>query len=174
VNFRLYAAEDFDQLYALEVLCFKPPFRFSRRSMRAFVEHLHSATWIAEENGQIAGFAIVEWSVRKDESRAYIQTIEVAPEARRRSVARELLGHIEGSARDAGAASIWLHVDARNASAIRLYEAQGYRCQGRKENFYPQGRSGLLYMKCLDADGSGVPFDDVAATAGTARAATNR
>jgi len=98
----------------------------------------------------MAGFAIVEWSERKGESRAYIQTIEVAPEARRRGVGRELLDRIEGSAREAGAGSIWLHVETENAGAIRLYEAQGYRCQGRKENFYPLGQAALIYMKQVD------------------------
>ena len=98
----------------------------------------------------MAGFAIVEWSARKGESRAYIQTIEVAPEARRGGVGRELLNRIEGSAREAGVGSIWLHVEADNAGAIRLYEAHGYRCQGRKENFYPLGQAALVYMKELE------------------------
>lgn len=150
MNFRPYTAEDFEQLYALEVCCFKPPFRFGRRTMRALIQHPHSATWIAEENGQMAGFAIVEWAERKGESRAYIQTIEVAPDARRRGLGRELLDCVEDSVRNAGAGSIWLHVEAENAGAIRLYEAHGYRCQGRKENFYPLGHAALVYMKELE------------------------
>jgi ribosomal-protein-alanine N-acetyltransferase len=150
VIYRQFVSEDFDRLYALEVLCFRPPFRFSRRTMRAFVQHSDSATWIAEEAGLMAGFAIVEWGARKGESRAYIQTIEVAQDARRRGIGKGLLNRIEGSARDAGAGSIWLHVEAENASAIRLYEAQGYRCQGRKENFYPLGQAALVYMKELE------------------------
>jgi len=43
-----------------------------------------------------------------------------------------LLRLIEGSARAAGAQLIWLHVDAENASAIRLYEAHGYLCERRE------------------------------------------
>ena len=58
---------------------------------------------------------------------AYIQTLEVLPERRGRGVGGELLRRIEGSARAAGAQSIWLHVDAENAAAIRLYERHGYR-----------------------------------------------
>ncbi len=150
--YRLYTPEDFDRLYALEELCFEPPFRFSRRTMRLLVQRPHAATWIAEEDGQIAGFAIVEWSRRKTEITAYIQTIEVSPEARRRGIGRELLNRVEVSAHDAGAASVWLHVEAENAGAIRLYEMQGYTCQGRKENFYPQGRDGFVYMKQLELE----------------------
>jgi ribosomal protein S18 acetylase RimI-like enzyme len=150
VIYRPYNPEDFDQLYALEELCFEPLFRFSRRTMREFMGHPRAATWVAEENGRMAGFAIVQWSERRGQSRAYIQTIEVAPEDRRRGVGEELLNWIECTASGAGATSIWLHVEVENAGAIRLYEAQGYHCQGRKENFYPQGQAALIYMKKLD------------------------
>lgn len=145
--YRPYKPEDFDQLYALEELCFEPPYRFSRRYMRQLVNCANVATWIAEEDGQMAGFAIVEWNQEPGEMTAYIQTIEVAPEKRGCGVGRELLNRIEGSARDAGAGMIWLHVEVANAGAIRLYEAHGYRCEGRRENYYPRGRSALIYMK---------------------------
>jgi len=115
--------------------------------MRQLVNCANVATWIAEEDGQMAGFAIVEWNQEPGEMTAYIQTIEVAPEKRGCGVGRELLNRIEGSARDAGAGMIWLHVEVANAGAIRLYEAHGYRCEGRRENYYPRGRSALIYMK---------------------------
>jgi ribosomal protein S18 acetylase RimI-like enzyme len=150
VIYRRYTPEDFIPLYALEERCFQPPSRFDRRYMRSLVNRETVATWIAEENGQIAGFAIVEWS--KSKVTAYIQTIEVAPEMRGRGVGRELLGRIESSARHAGADLIWLHVEEVNAAAIRLYEAQGYRCEGRQEDYYPLGRAALIYGKRLDAE----------------------
>jgi len=99
----------------------------------------------------MAGFAIVVWAQQKGEIAAYIQTIEVAPEARGKRVGGTLLRRIEESARMAGAAFIWLHVEVGNAGAIRLYEAQGYSCEGRRENYYPLGRAALIYVKRLDA-----------------------
>ncbi len=100
----------------------------------------------------MAGFAIVEWNREPDEMTAYIQTIEVAPERRGCGVGHELLGRIESPARLAGARRIWLHVEVSNAGAIRLYEAKGYRCEDRQENYYPRGRSALIYVKRLDAE----------------------
>jgi ribosomal protein S18 acetylase RimI-like enzyme len=82
---------------------------------------------------------------------AYIQTIEVAPERRGCGVGHELLGRAESSACHAGAGLIWLHVEATNAGAIRLYESHGYRCEGREENYYPLRRPALIYMKRLDS-----------------------
>ena len=147
--YRLFKPEDFDPLYALEELCFEPPSRFGRRYMRLLVGRANAATWIAEEDGRLWGFGIVEWSEERRGVTAYIQTIEVAPEMRGRGVGGALLGSIEGSARAAGARLIWLHVEAANAGAIRLYEARGYACDGRQENYYPHGRAALIYVKRL-------------------------
>jgi len=148
----VYKPEDFDQLYALEEMCFAPPSRFSRRYMRHLVSGSNMVTWIAEEAGQMAGFAIVEWMNEQGVMTAYIQTIEVAAEARSRGVGSELLNRIESSAQLAGARLIWLHVEVANEGAIRLYEAQGYSCVGRKENYYPLGHAALIYQKRLDAE----------------------
>jgi ribosomal protein S18 acetylase RimI-like enzyme len=152
VHYRLYTPQDFDPLYSLEELCFEPPSRFSRRYMRQLVSRANGATWIAEEDGRLIGFAIVEWANQSSGINAYIQTIEVAPEARGQGIGSELLSRIEGSARLAGAGLIWLHVEAANAGAIRLYESQGYRCESREENYYPLGQAALIYGKRLDAD----------------------
>lgn len=150
--YRPYTSQDFEDLYALEELCFETSERFSRRYMRHLASLANVATWIAEEAGQMTGFAIVEWNQEQDEMSAYIQTIEVAPEARGRGVGRELLSRIEGSARGAAASAISLHVEVANAAAIRLYESHGYRCEGRQEDYYPLGRAGLIYVKRLGVE----------------------
>lgn len=158
MNLRPYVCADFEALYAVEELCFELLFRFGRRYMRQLVSRFDVAAWIAEEDGRMTGFAVVEWAQRKSGVTAYIQTIEVVPEARGRGVGRQLLGRIEDSARAAGAGPIWLHVEAANMGAIRLYETQGYSCLGRQENYYPLGRAALIYKKRLDA-GSAHPME---------------
>jgi len=149
VLFRPYKPEDFTALYAIEERCFQSPLCFSRRYMRQLVNSTHAATWIAEEDGRMAGFAIVQWAEEAVGVIAYIQTIEVAPEQLRQGIGGELLRRIEESARSAGAQAIWLHVDAQNAAAIHLYEANGYRSEGREENYYTRGRAALIYGKPL-------------------------
>ena len=151
--YRLYCPEDFAQLYAIEKACFEPPLRFPRRYMRELVDSPNSAAWIAEEDGQMAGFAIVEWSRQpaRDANRtvAYILTIEVAPRQRRRGVASELLRRAEASSFAAGASYLWLHVAESNADAIALYRAHGYCLQGREEDFYAEGIAALIFSKNL-------------------------
>jgi [ribosomal protein S18]-alanine N-acetyltransferase len=149
--YRLFHVEDFDDLYAIEEVCFQPPFRFARRYMRQLVESLEAATWIAEANGQMAGFAIVEWSQQNSGVYAYIATIEVLPDLRGKGIGVELLRRVEASAHAEGAVEVWLHVDAENALAIRLYQTSGYRYAGRAENYYARGRAAEVYMKQLIA-----------------------
>ncbi len=117
--------------------------------MRRLVASPQASTWIAEEDGRLAGFGIVEWSLDGGRPTAYIQTIEVAPGQRRLGVGGKLLGLLEHSAESAGAPAIWLHVDAENTSAIKLYQAHGYKCMGREPDYYPRGREALVYVKAL-------------------------
>lgn len=148
MNYRAYTTADFDEIYAVEEVCFQSPLRFSRRYVRRLVESAGTVTWIAEEEGRIAGFAIAVFGRDEDGVFAYIQTIEVLPEMRKRGAGGELLRRLEHSARER-ADAIWLHVESQNAGAIRLYEAHGYKCEGRQENYYARGRAGLIYRKVL-------------------------
>jgi ribosomal protein S18 acetylase RimI-like enzyme len=159
VRYRLYEPEDFAALYAIEEACFEPPLRFGRGYMRRLVRGPGTAAWIAEEEGQMAGFAIVEWTRQAGATLAYIQTLEVAPNQRRLGVGAELLRCVEASARAAGAHLIWLHADAENTPAIRLYEAHGYGRQGREDHYYARGKSALIYAKSLETPPA-VPSSD--------------
>jgi ribosomal protein S18 acetylase RimI-like enzyme len=147
--YRLYRTEDFEALYALEELCFQPPFRFGRRYMRSLVVREDAAAWIAEDEGAMAGFSIVLWEERRGEVRSYLETLEVRPDLRGRGTGGELLRRCEDSARAADAESIGLHVDAENGAAITLYLAHGFELQGREEGYYPEGRAAEVYVKRL-------------------------
>ena len=150
--YRLYSPDDFAALYAIEEACFEPALRFGRGYMRQLVNSSATATWIADDEGRLAGFAIVEWTEEECSASGYIQTIEVAPAWRGRGVGGGLLDCLEGSARAANATSILLHVNARNTPAYRLYEARGYVCVGREENYYGRGEGALIYRKLLVHD----------------------
>jgi ribosomal protein S18 acetylase RimI-like enzyme len=147
VLYRLYKPEDFEALYAIEEVCFEPPHRFSRGYMREIIQQRDAAAWIAEDDGRMVGFGVVEWAKEKAGVVAYVQTLEVLAEMRARGVGGELLRRLEGSAHAAGAVAVWLHVDAQNAAAIRVYERNGYRLGGKEEDYYGRGRVGLVYAK---------------------------
>ncbi|MFZ1939126.1 MAG: N-acetyltransferase [Terracidiphilus sp.] len=147
--YRLFEPADFTQLYAVEEICFQPPFRFSRAFMRRLTASTRTRTWIAEQDGNMTGFAIVDLKPGTDSPAAYIQTIEVLPDFRGQGIGNELLRHVETSACESGAVTIWLHVDTENKVAIRLYEAHGYMRQRREEHYYARHRAAFIYGKSL-------------------------
>jgi ribosomal-protein-alanine N-acetyltransferase len=121
--------------------------------MRQLIRQRDAATWIAEDDGRMAGFGIVEWSEGPVGTVAYVQTLEVLPTARGLGVGGELLRRLEGTALEAGTVAIWLHVDVENAAAIRVYERNGYRLGGTEKDYYGRGRAGLVYGKRPVAEG---------------------
>lgn len=151
--YRLYQPRDFSALYAVEELCFEPPWRFSRSYMHKAVKNPQSATWIAEEGTDLVGFVVVQWTTVQGELAAYIETLEAHPAWRRRGIGRELLRRAEESAGAAGAQLIALHVHVENAAAIKLYENCGYTCRGREEYYYAQ-EPAFFYAKPLRHVGS--------------------
>lgn len=155
MDYRLYKPDDFAVLYAIEEVCFQSPHRFSRSYMRQLIRQPNGATWIAEQDAQMCGFAIVEWTRDATGFLAYIQTLEVIPDARGQGVGGELLRRMQDSAVAAGAEAIWLHVNAENGEAIRLYERHGYLARGRIEGYYGRGSAALIYLKALRAAGAG-------------------
>ena len=144
---------DFPALYAIEELCFESPIRFSRVYLQRLIASPDSATWVAEEPSGIAGFTIVEWYDDPVAGRvAYIQTIEIASQFRRRGIASQLLRQAETSARSAAASLIWLHVESTNEAAIRLYRAHGFTHRGHEDHYYARGRNAEIYSKTLNPD----------------------
>ena len=149
MQYRHYHPGDFEQLYAIEEACFDSALRFDRRYMKQLTERDSSMTWTAEQDARLAGFVIVEWTHMLRGIVAYIQTIEVDPAFRRHGVARELLRLAEGSAHEARATYIWLHVDESNEAAIALYRGCGYESHGLHEHYYENGHDAEIFAKPL-------------------------
>ncbi len=70
---------------------------------------------------------------------AEIVTLCVAPDARRRGVARDLLADLESLARAAQSSRLVLEVAADNRPALRFYESCGFTPIGRRTGYYRRG-----------------------------------
>ena len=75
-----------------------------------------------------------------------IHNVAVAPEARRRGLARLLLGVVLARAARAGAERALLEVRAGNAPAQALYEGLGFREVGRRPGYYSQPADDALVL----------------------------
>ena len=67
-------------------------------------------------------------------SEAYIERLVVSPDFRRQGMARRLLAAAEDLAREAGKATVGLHVGGTNLAALRLYEGEGYEEVSRQRS----------------------------------------
>ena len=73
----------------------------------------------------------------------------VAPEFRRKGIAREFLKRLIDWSRNKKAVAVMLEVRIDNAEAISLYEASGFRKISERIDYYGPGKTALVMRKEL-------------------------
>lgn len=83
--------------------------------------------WVAERDGQVVGQLLItyEWSDWRNRLVWWIQSVHVAPAARRHGVFRALYAFARQEAQSAGAGGLRLYVDVTNTHAQAVYTAMG-------------------------------------------------
>ena len=79
----------------------------------------------------------------------HITTVGVAPEHRRRAIARRMMEKIEEGFARRNVSTVRLEVRAVNIGAQRLYVKMGYTMTQRLPRYYSNGGDGLLMVKSL-------------------------
>ena len=146
---RAYREEDFEAVYALDRVCFRPRFRFSRAMMRRVVGAPGAVVLLAWEGEALVGFCAAEVEREGEAVWGYLATLDVAPASRGRGIARELMRAVEEEVAGKGAEGMVLHVFVGNAAAVGLYEGIGYERVGREVGFYGRGFDAWVYRKAL-------------------------
>jgi ribosomal-protein-alanine N-acetyltransferase len=151
MRLREYKSSDLGAIFALDEVCFEAAFRFSERAMRQFAEARNALTIVAENEatGEIAGFSIAHVERAGNGLRAYVVTLDVAPQYRRHGLARQMMQCIEQQAAEAGCDAVALHVSVENDGAIAFYETEGYERSHLVKSFYGLGRHAYVYWKAL-------------------------
>ncbi len=102
---------------------------------------------VAEEAGTLCGFLCAQAVAGEWE----IENVVVAREARRRSVADELVRTLIQRAQSEAPAAILLEVRESNLPARRLYEKHGFREEGRRPAYYSDPpEDAILYALRFD------------------------
>ncbi|WP_221801820.1 GNAT family N-acetyltransferase/peptidase C39 family protein [Oceanobacter mangrovi] len=145
---------DLASLLALEKLCFDSD-RLSRRSFIHFMDHGHAEVLVAEEAGELLGYAIVMF--RRGTWLARVYSLAVNPNARGKGVAKALMEASEQAARDQQCRFIRLEVSTRNEAALGLYKAMGYRHRLTLPEYYENGDDGWRMEKILHRNLASLP-----------------
>ncbi len=136
-----------NEVLRLNVRCFRNGENYTKHTFNYLLGEPRNLSYrIVTAAGEMAGFVFV--LVNEDGS-AHLTTIGVAPEHRRRRLARQLLSHVEQALRNRGILTIVLEVRVSNTSAQNLYHESGYSSVQRLAKYYNNGEDCYLMMKSL-------------------------
>jgi ribosomal-protein-alanine N-acetyltransferase len=96
----------------------------------------------ARLDGEIVGYC-AGWHIADE---LHINSFAVAPEHRRRGIARALLGHVLSTAAASGATAATLEVRDSNRPGRALYEGLGFRVEGVRRGYYQHPREDALIL----------------------------
>jgi ribosomal-protein-alanine N-acetyltransferase len=142
---------DLNECWQLDLRCFVDGEAYERETFRYLLSNPHTiARQIRSETGEMSAFGI---GVIEPDGVGHITTLGVAPECRRRGLARLMMREIERSFAAWGVITVRLEVRVGNEAAQRLYEQLGYIIVQRMEQYYSNGDDGYLMVKSLDRTG---------------------
>lgn len=139
--------KNLSEVLRLNVRCFRNGENYTKHTFNYLLSEPRTLSYrIVTALGEMAGFIFV--LVNEDGS-AHLTTIGVAPEHRRRSLAKRLLHHAENSLRARNVRTIVLEVRVTNISAQSLYRDSGYATVQRLAKYYNNGEDCYLMVKSL-------------------------
>jgi [ribosomal protein S18]-alanine N-acetyltransferase len=149
MQIRDFLASDLEPAYQLDQACFEQGISFTRGQIRDFVRRPGAVALVAERPAgggrEMLAFAIGQVSG----SRAHVITIDVARAARRGGLGKRLMVELLTRFGAAGARTVRLEVDLRNAPARRFYEGMGFEETRRLPDYYGYGLDGMRMVKEL-------------------------
>jgi len=138
---------DLNELWQLDMRCFVDGEAYERETFRYLLSNPDAiARQIRSEYDEMTAFAI---GVIEKDGVWHITTVGVAPEYRRRGLARLILHEIERSFGARGVTTVRLEVRTQNIAAQKLYEQIGYVTVQRMNQYYSNGDDGYLMVKSL-------------------------
>lgn len=139
---------DLNELWQLDLRVFLDGEVYERETFRYLLTNPRViARQIRSEYDEMAAFGIAQI---EDTGQGHITAVGVAPEYRRRGLARLLLHEMERSLLARGITSVKLEVRANNIAAQQLYEQLGYITTQRMGKYYSNGDDGYSMVKLLE------------------------
>ena len=143
------ADADLDAVVALEAESFTNPWPRATLVWELENSDVTRAYLLRDGGDAVAAFCVC-WVIFDE---LHINTLAVAPAARRQGLARALLRHIIADAAASGATKATLEVRASNSPALALYAGLGFRVAATRPKYYvkPDEDALILWRHGLDA-----------------------
>jgi ribosomal-protein-alanine acetyltransferase len=137
-----------DECWRLDQRCFIDGEAYSRETFEYLLTAPESVSYRAvTAGGVMVGFVI---GLIEPDHTGHVTTVGVAPEHRRRSLAKRLMSQVEEGFRRRDVRLVRLEVRAVNDAAQKLYQNLGYTITQKLPKYYSNGGDGLLMVKSLD------------------------
>jgi ribosomal-protein-alanine acetyltransferase len=136
-----------DECWRLDQRCFVDGEAYSRDTFEYLLTAPESVSYRAvTQGGMMVGFII---GLVEPDHTGHVTTVGVAPEHRRRRIARRLMEKAEDGFRHRNVRIVRLEVRSINTGAQQLYQNLGYIVTQRLPRYYSNGGDGLLMIKSL-------------------------
>jgi len=144
---RQAASADFPTLLNIDKASFPPGIAYDSAELSYFMRREGAETLVAEENGEIVGFLLVDILARR--RTATLVTLDVCEAHRRNGFATELFTVSEKILRDREIKRYELQVDVSNSVAIDFYKKHGFEIVRQLQRYYSNGHNAYLMAKTL-------------------------
>jgi ribosomal-protein-alanine N-acetyltransferase len=135
--------DDLDPIMAIEDAVFADD-AWSRQNMVAELRQPNGHYLVAHPPGEDRIDAYAGLYAPKGSPTADIQTIAVAPQARRQGLGRVMMLQLINAARRRGAQEVFLEVRADNAEAQSLYRSLGFDALSVRKRYYKGGIDAII------------------------------
>ncbi len=135
------------EVLKLNLRCFNEGENYTKYTFSYLLNEPNCLSYrIVVASGQMVGFVFI---MTNEDGTGHITTIGIAPEHRRRGLAKKLLLHAEEALNLRGISIVRLEVRAGNIAAQNLYRRHNYSIVQRLSHYYNNGEDGFLMVKSL-------------------------
>ena len=147
-DIRPLTVSQLDECWRLDQRCFIDGEAYSRETFDYLLTAPEAVSFRAvTAGGVMVGFVI---GLVEPDHTGHVTTVGVAPEHRRRNLAKRLMAQVEDGFKKKHVRLVRLEVRALNTPAQKLYESLGYSITQRLPKYYSNGGDGLLMLKSID------------------------
>ncbi len=144
MKFRVAKKSDIPTLVSLENKSFNSD-QLSERNFKYFMDLSHGVVLVQELEAQVVGYGILLF--HKSTALARLYSLAIDSNFRGQGLGGKLLSKLESLAKDNDCTYLRLEVKSSNSSAIKLYEASGYRRFNHKKDYYEDHEDAECYEK---------------------------